>query len=225
MNTILEYVWIDGKDNLRSKIKVCNSHVNSINDVSYWNYDGSSTHQGTTEDSEVTLIPVRLYKCPFKLANYIVLCETYDKHINPLPSNHRTDAKIIFDKYKGKKAWYGLEQEYFMEDYHTNKPLGYDENESKHEKYYCSVGSNDMRVRQLSEEHMTMCLDMGIKISGINQEVAPGQCEFQIGPEEGLKVCDDLWVARFILQKLGEKYKVKINFHPKPIANNCNGKL
>ena len=223
MNTILEYVWIDGKDNLRSKIKVCNSHVNSINDVSYWNYDGSSTHQGTTEDSEVTLIPVRLYKCPFKLANYIVLCETYDKHINPLPSNHRTDAKIIFDKYKGKKAWYGLEQEYFMEDYHTNKPLGYDENESKHEKYYCSVGSNDMRVRQLSEEHMTMCLDMGIKISGINQEVAPGQCEFQIGPEEGLKVCDDLWVARFILQKLGEKYKVKINYHPKPILTNCNG--
>jgi glutamine synthetase len=106
----VEYVWIDGKDNLRSKIKVYNNHVNSINDVPYWNYDGSSTHQGTTEDSEVTLIPVRLYKCPFKLANYIgnkiILCETYDKHINPLPSNHRTDAKLIFDKYKEERVIY-----------------------------------------------------------------------------------------------------------------------
>lgn len=226
--TILEYVWIDGINNLRSKTKVYYKKVSSVEDIPYWNYDGSSTHQGTTEDSEVLLIPVRLYNCPFKNTNYnieafIVLCETYDKHMNPMPCNHRTTAKLTFDKYKDKEAWYGLEQEYFIYDNYDNKPLGYDENEPKHEKYYCSVGENDNRVRSLSEEHMNMCLYTKIKISGINQEVAPGQCEFQIGPEEGLKVSDDLWVARFILQKLGEKYGVKINFHPKPIQDNCNG--
>ena len=101
----------------------------------------------------------------------------------------------------------------------TNLPLNY--TEPPHKKYYCSVGQNDERVRLISEEHMYMCLYMGIKISGINQEVAPGQSEFQIGPEIGLKACDDLWVARFVLLKLSEKYNVMINFHPKPLTTVC----
>ena len=34
---------------------------------------------------------------------------------------------------------------------------------------------------------------------------------------------DDLWVARFILDKLTEKYGVWINYHPKPVKGNWNG--
>ena len=40
---ILEYVWIDGKQNMRSKIRVFNKIPQTICDVPVWNYDGSST--------------------------------------------------------------------------------------------------------------------------------------------------------------------------------------
>jgi glutamine synthetase len=146
--------------------------------------------------------------------------------MQPVSNNHRDYAVKIFDMYKEHDAWYGLEQEYFIYDNETNLPLypgvKYDDL-TPHTKYYCSVGENAYKVRNLMETHMDYCLDIGIKMSGYNQEVAPGQGEFQIGPEEGLKVCDDLWVARFILQKLSEYFNVKIVYHPKPIKENCNG--
>ena len=57
MNKIMvEYIWIDGAGNTRSKTKVdCNPkyNVESLNDLlsllPQWNYDGSSTNQATTE--------------------------------------------------------------------------------------------------------------------------------------------------------------------------------
>ena len=57
---------------------------------------------------------------------------------------------------------------------------------------------------------------MDLKISGINAEVAPAQWEFQIGPAEGIEAGDHLWMARYVLERLSEKYNVKINWDPKP---------
>ena len=222
---ILEYIWIDGYNNIRSKVKVHNTkNLVNIGDFPKWNYDGSSTGQATTETSEVILQPARHYRCPFRKNknSYIVLCSSYYPNMQPVSNNHRDYAVKIFDMYKEHEAWYGLEQEYFIYDNETNKPFKYDDL-TPHTKYYCSVGENAHEVRNLMEKHMDYCLDIGIKMSGYNQEVAPGQGEFQIGPEEGLKVCDDLWVARFILQKLSEYFNVKIVYHPKPIKENCNG--
>ena len=36
--------------------------------------------------------------------------------------------------------------------------------------------------RDLAEHHLDLCLKAGIKVSGINAEVMPGQWEYQIGP-------------------------------------------
>ena len=48
---ILEYVWIDGYDQLRTKIKIQYDDT-----IPEWNFDGSSTGQATTEDSEIILV-------------------------------------------------------------------------------------------------------------------------------------------------------------------------
>lgn len=216
---ILEYVWIDGRNNLRSKIKVhyeyIPENVDVLNRIPIWNFDGSSTYQASTEESEVILKPVRVYRCPFrKFSAYIVLCTTHN--------NHRENAVEIFKRFEDREAWYGLEQEYFMYDNATKLPIGFDPN-TPQGKYYCSVGADRSYGRKLANEHMEYCLYSGIKISGINQEVAPGQWEFQIGPSAGLKACDDLWISRYILEKLAEKYNICIYYHPKPLKGNWNG--
>ena len=44
-----------------------------------------------------------------------------------------------------------------------------------------------------------------------------GQWEFQIGPVEGIDACDQLWIARYILEKICEEYNVYVSYDPKPI--------
>ena len=51
----------------------------------------------------------------------------------------------------------------------------------------------------------------------------PAQWEFQVGPTEGIDMGDDLWVSRYILQRVGEDFGVVVSFDPKPMAGDWNG--
>jgi glutamine synthetase len=63
---------------------------------------------------------------------------------------------------------------------------------------------------------MKKCLEADIKLAGINAEVMPGQWEFQVGPLGPLEVSDQLWLARWLLQRLGEDHGITVSLHPKP---------
>ena len=90
--------------------------------------------------------------------------------------------------------------------------------------YYCSAGSQNAVGRNILEEFLKNAVFAGIKISGINAEVAPGQWEFQVGPCEGINAGDHLMMGRYILLRTSELYSIGISFHPKPINDiNWNG--
>jgi len=64
------------------------------------NYDGSSCYQATTDESEVILKPVAMYKDPFRRGdNILVLCESWNwenkewKKLIPANTNFRNYAK------------------------------------------------------------------------------------------------------------------------------------
>merc|ERR1712129_73961 len=77
--------------------------------------------------------------------------------------------------------------------------------------------------RDIVEAHYRAWLDAGVKISGTNAEVMPSQWEFQVGPTEGIDMGDDLWVSRYILQRVGEDFGVVVTFDPKPMTGDWNG--
>lgn len=224
--TVVEYIWLGGNNELRSKTRVLdnvNISTISIKDIPDWNYDGSSTGQATGRESEVIIKPKTLFNSPFgQPYDYIVLCDTYLPDGSPLYNNTRIVADLIFNQKLDEEPWFGLEQEYFLIDPTTNKPLGFDET-GKQGQYYCSVGCENAFGRKFIDEHFRMCLHAGVKIGGINAEVAPGQWEFQIGPCVGIDAGDHLWTARYILQRLGEIHNVKIDLSPKPLKGNWNG--
>ena len=72
-------------------------------------------------------------------------------------------------------------------------------------------------------ECVTLLQHAGIQLSGINGEVFPGQWEFQVGPCEGIDAADQLWMARYLLERVAENHGVKVTFEPKPIKGDWNG--
>lgn len=100
-NVIAEYIWIDGGNGLRAKCKTINKKkVSNLSQIPEWNYDGSSTYQAKTENSEVILKPVFYFPDPFRGGNNImVLCDTYQwldasfKELGPCNTNFRHFSK------------------------------------------------------------------------------------------------------------------------------------
>jgi len=70
---------------------------------------------------------------------------------------------------------------------------------------------------------MEACINANLEISGINAEVMPAQWEFQIGPLDALEAADQTWLARWLLYRIGEDFKVSATLHPKPVSGDWNG--
>jgi len=240
MKIHLEYVWIDGFNNLRSKIRIVNNQEIDIKlkDIPEWSFDGSSTGQATGRDSDIILIPVAKYNNPLVtyMTSKLVLCECLDKNRNPLPSNHRDKCWGLYNNYKKHECLFGIEQEYVIferkndygkDDMNKNLPYMWKEHDDPElggqGPYYCSVSGDRAFGREISNKHLELCLKAGINICGTNAEVMASQWEFQIGTCDGISVCDDLWMARYILNRITEEYNCWISYDPKPYKGEWNG--
>ena len=218
---ILQYIWLDSVGRFRNKIRV----EDAANSPPDWNYDGSSTGQAVGHDSDIILRPRCVFVNPlFSHPASLVVCDTYDKNGQPLPNNHRAKAAALFDELKHEEPWFGLEQEYFLIDRKTGRPLGFPanvrENPEPQGKYYCSIFN---KGRAIAEEHLEACLKANIKIAGINQEVCLGQHEFQLGVCAGIEAGDHMMAARFLLECIADKHGVDVDLSPKPIKGDWNG--
>lgn len=237
---VVEYIWLDSNMKFRSKSRVVKLIVSNkprnqllttyhnavLLQIPDWNYDGSSTGQAEGSDSEIMLNPVKLFYDPFRSGcDLLAWCETYFPNGEPTLSNKRPYANRIFEQHLHLEPWYGIEQEYFIINPDTNLPLGFDqENEPEPQgPYYCGIGTKYSFGRNLAETHLRLCMRANINISGINAEVAPGQWEYQVGPCQGIDAADQLWVSRYILERLAEDQGYVISFHPKPVKGDWNG--
>jgi glutamine synthetase len=220
----VEYVWMDNNMNFRSKTKVTamEQHI-KYNYLSYphWNFDGSSTGHTTIDNSEVFLEPYKVYRDIFRDfgEDVVVFCNCYQMVDGEKKYfNSRNDAQKVFEEYQELKPLFGLEQEFFIIDSKTNMPYGVDTFDSS-VPHYCGVGAGnvDSRVRKFMNQVLLMAVKSGIILTGLNMEVAQGQCEFQVC-NLGINACDDLVFLRYIMVRLGEDYNMKIDFTPKPYS-------
>lgn len=226
-----EYIWIDGTKPtplLRSKTKVLPDYAGAISDmpIDEWGFDGSSTEQATGESSDCILNPV--FHCPDPIRggkNVIVMCEVLlAANGEPHPTNTRSACEAAAKKYADAEMIYGIEQEYTMLRL-DGTPLGFPEGgyPAPQGPYYCGVGAGRVVGREIVERHTQACIDAGLRISGTNAEVMPGQWEFQIGPLSATAVSDHLTVGRWLLHRIAENYDVVISFDAKPEKGDWNG--
>jgi glutamine synthetase len=220
----LEYLWLDGYEpvaNLRGKTQIKEfKSFPKLEELPMWGFDGSSTRQAEGRTSDCMLKPVAVYPDTTRINGVIVMCEVMmPDGKTPHPSNGR--ATILDDP----GAWFGFEQEYFL--FKHGKPLGFPCGGGypyPQGLYYTGVGYDAVGdiAREIVEKHLDLCLDAGINHEGINAEVAKGQWEFQIFGKGSKSAADQMWVARYLLMRLCEKYEVDVNFHCKPLGKDVD---
>lgn len=220
------YIWIDGTgEGLRSKTRTLDFVPTSPKELPIWNFDGSSTGQAEGSNSDVYLYPVAIYPDPMRRGNNkLVLCETYKYNKTPTDSNHRKLCLEVMQKAEEHHPWFGLEQEYSLMDI-DHHPLGWPKNgfPGPQGRYHCGVGAQNVYGRDICEAHYRACLYAGIKISGSNAESMAAQWEYQIGPCEGIKAGDELWISRYLLHRIAEDFNVVVSLDPKPVRGSWNG--
>lgn len=222
-----EYIWLDGVNptaHLRSKTKILGSAVQNLSDIPEWGFDGSSTQQAEGKFSDCLLRPVRVAPDPIRGNQHmLVLCEVFNADGSVHPSNTRAALRALAEKYQAEECWFGIEQEYTL--FKGIRPLAWQETGEPGPQgpYYCGVGADKIYGRPLVEAHMRAALTAGLTLFGINSEVMPGQWEFQIGPAGPLEVGDEMWLSRWLLERLGEDFGITVILAPKPVPGDWNG--
>lgn len=208
-----------------------------------WSFDGSSTNQADGDSSDCVLKPMAFFRDPLRPRtpcpetgearhHLLVLCEVFTAEGEPHPSNTRAALREISHRLEDEygvgydDCWFGFEQEHTL--FQGSRPLGFGADRrfpAAQGPYYCGVGADEVKGRELIEEHMEMCARAGVHLTGINAEVMPGQWEFQVGgpPCGGLRASDHLWVARWLLYRIGEKHGIHATLDPKPVPGDWNG--
>jgi glutamine synthetase len=226
----LEYLWLDGciPTQIRSKTKVV-KEFDKNEEAPVWGFDGSSTQQAEGNNSDCVLKPVRIYPNPLDTDSSIVLCEVWNVDDTPHKTNTRrlleeTVVDCDHDNNWPMDEWVGFEQEYTLfesGEFGERKPYGWpDVGEPPPQgDYYCgrNAGENIMK------KHMNACIQAGVSICGTNAEVMLGQWEYQIGAGGSIHMSDDLWVARWLMERICEHYDLSVSLHPKPIQGDWNG--
>ena len=241
-----EYIWLDGTTSkeLRSKTRVLS--VDDLNDYERyeigraaehlppWSFDGSSTEQAPPGLSDCILQPVCVVSDPIRGGDSIlVLCEVLDLDGAPHKTNTRATLFDVLVDTADTAPWFGFEQEYTFMKYDRREgsiePLGFQYMTTSQliaanpqGQFYCGVGAENVYGREIVEEHLQACIDAKIQIYGLNAEVMPGQWEFQIGPRgklhgSPLRMSDHLYLARWLLKRIAEKYGVIVSLASKPV--------
>ncbi|CAE7627760.1 GLN1, partial [Symbiodinium necroappetens] len=230
---LAEYVWLDADGVTRSKTMTMTARPIKVTDLKVWNYDGSSTGQADGHNSEVLLKPRAIFNDPFRgYPHVMVLADAWQAWDDqPAKNNTRATCAETMQMYKSLDPWFGIEQEYTLMKpgrvgEKAKTPLGFNKDDSEpapQGPYYTGAGYNVAIGRPVADEHYKMCMEAGVKISGINAEVMPGQWEFQVGPCRGIEMGDHLTMARYIMLRVTEKHDCVCSFDPKPKEGDWNG--
>ena len=172
--------------------------------------------QAEGRSSDCVLKPIRVFPDAARTNGALVLCEVMmPDGVTPHASNKR--ATILDDD----GAWFGFEQEYFF--YKDGRPLGFPEPASPPRRGPITRASATPRSAtsraRSSRSISTSASPPGINHEGINAEVAKGQWEFQIFGKGSKRAADEMWIARYLMERLTEKYCIDIEYHCKPLGD------
>ena len=221
----VEYVWNDSNDDIvRSKTITVGLIPEKPEDVPTTPLGMPLLlPTGAYSTIEYVLKPVRLYKDPFRRGNNVLaLCEVMKFDGEPCSFNTRASCVRVMEQASKHEPWFGIEQEYVLMDPENRGswPYGWPKDgypEGGDYFYLGRVGPIVVAGRDVCEAHYRASQYAGVHIYGCIAEGMLSQWEYQVGPEPGIRTADDLWMSRFILQRVAEDFGIGVSFNPKVV--------
>jgi glutamine synthetase len=111
-------------------------------------------------------------------------CETYSANDAATNYNKRSECREILyrEKIFLSEPWFGIK--------------------------FAVETKNEIPHQSIVDAFYRACLDAGVKICSAS--ALKNQWKFQIGPCVRINVGDDLWMSRFLLQRLTEKLEINV---------------
>lgn len=209
----LEYIWIDDDDKSIKSTSVI--HVGKVKSVNGMDKIKVANGMNAGKHSQTVLSPVRLYDDPFLGgSNKLVLCEKemLDNQAAPNSDARRT-CKQLIERTKDQQAMLSFSQDYILIDLSTGSPLRFAASgcSSRPASLY-ATSPNLVPGRNISAAHLRACVKAGIDIFSANAGDSISKWNYETSYSDGLKVSDDLWMSRYILNRIGSDFGVGISF-------------
>lgn len=231
---LAEYIWLGGSgSDLRSKTKVLEKRPTDIDGLPVLVVDGSVTGQATAENFEVYLTPRKIFSDPFRGSDHVlVLCEAFvpaeagllcddESALKPHPSNNRVPCQAVMRLAAASQPSFMIEQEFTVVEAQRCHMAGSCYDSSK--PSFCGAGSGIVIGRSLAEAHLRSCLHAGLKIDGVSPAGCEGAWAYKLGPCQGTDAADQLWISRYILLRLSERFDFAVSFDPRPCQSDWAG--
>lgn len=220
----LEYIWFDDEvPRIYSKTRVSDKAVHSLSQVPQWGFAGASDYDEhfIFPIADMNLKPVAMFGDPFSnnSDSKLILCETYAPDGKPPKSNKRNSCADIMERAAKYKPWFGIHQEYSLTSRDTHLPLG---RLNRGYQPDCTYFAVNVFGRQIARQHLRFCDYAGIKIGGIKAEPILGLWEYQVGPCEGVEIGDQLWMSRYILERVAEDHNASVELKAKTNGRGVN---
>jgi glutamine synthetase len=216
----LEYIWLDGytpTPNLRGKTQIKEFDAfPTLEQLPLWGFDGSSTMQAEGHSSDCVLKPVAVYPDAARTNGVLVMCEVM------MPDGKTPHPRTSAPPFSTTRAPGSA----------SSRNISSTRTAARSASPPPAIPRRRVRItpasatrtsatvaRKIVEKHLDLCLAAGINHEGINAEVAKGQWEFQIFGKGSKKAADEMWMARYLMQRLTEKYGIDIEYHCKPLGD------
>ncbi len=118
-------------------------------------------------------------------------------------------------------AWFGFEQEYFF--YENGRPLGFPRAATRLRRVLTTPASATRMSARLPAKSLKSTSTSAWLPASTTKASTPkwprASGEFQIFGKGSKKAADQIWMARYLLQRLTEKYGIDIEYHCKPLGD------
>lgn len=236
---LAEYIWMDYPEGgdvwaLRSKTRTVEFYGAEQPTLTPWSFEGWISG---VANCTLQLTPAKYAPDPIRGEGcFLVLCEVRDVRGKPVDKNHRAKLRELIDGgYEDAvPQWKFTQQVYLHRPYHWwhtksegARPLmaGWPDSGEAHSqgKYYCGVGAKYVGGRKLMEDFVRACMQAGIEVTSISPGPSLGQWSYTVESSSGvaqptLHAADDLWLSRWVLQRLGEEHNLVPVWHPNPLG-------
>ncbi len=226
MKACVEYLWVTAKDDAGSKTKIVDLAAvpTGPSDIPPFYTDSVSVFGETFDkvqdpnsplNADCKLEPVRMVPFPSRSGypggSYLVLCEVLSPlDDTPHSTNTRAGLCAVLGEVADQEPWIGFEQEYRL--------WAVDEGDVLAEPMMSQEGA-------FVDQHMLACTQAGIALVGSNGEALPHCWEFQVGGPgaDPLMAADHLWLARWLLYRVGQGLGLVVDLDPSPAEGLWNG--